>query len=196
MISYSMPTKRTVAPVRPKTAYFLASSDPRHSIHTRAATVSCPSLIDKQVTRPCPTVTTAIRLLRAGVDSSVVALWLGHEHVDTTQIYIVADLKVKKIRQRADPAPERPAGPISSPGRHPGLARHALTGDLQLTGEAVTPSGKRGWSIRQNVVSEPPNTLLSFSEMAAARDCAGIDRVGLARPAPRAGIHPRRLDHG
>ncbi len=33
-----------------------------------------------------------MRLLHAGVDTSVIALWLGHEHVETTQIYLHADL--------------------------------------------------------------------------------------------------------
>ena len=37
-----------------------------------------------------------MRLLHAGVDTSVIALWLGHEHVDTTQIYLHADLALKE----------------------------------------------------------------------------------------------------
>ena len=35
-------------------------------------------------------------LLQHGVDSSVIALWLGHESVETTQIYMHADLKLKE----------------------------------------------------------------------------------------------------
>lgn len=38
----------------------------------------------------------AMRLLHAGVDTSVIALWLGHESVDTTQIYLHADLELKE----------------------------------------------------------------------------------------------------
>jgi integrase len=34
----------------------------------------------------------AMDLLQAGVDRSVIALWLGHEHVETTQIYLEATL--------------------------------------------------------------------------------------------------------
>lgn len=68
----------------------------RIAIHTHAATGSCPSLADKHVTAHVLRHTTAMRLLHAGVDTSVIALWLGHEQVDTTQIYIVADLKVKE----------------------------------------------------------------------------------------------------
>ena len=40
--------------------------------------------------------TTAMRLLHAGVDTSVIALWLGHVSVETTQIYLHADLKLKE----------------------------------------------------------------------------------------------------
>jgi site-specific recombinase XerD len=37
-----------------------------------------------------------MRLLRAGVDTSVIALWLGHEQIETTQIYLHADLDLKE----------------------------------------------------------------------------------------------------
>ncbi len=37
-----------------------------------------------------------MRLLHAGVDTTVIALWLGHESVETTQIYLRADLAVKE----------------------------------------------------------------------------------------------------
>lgn len=40
--------------------------------------------------------TAAVRLLQAGVDRSVIALWLGHEQVETTQIYLHADLSIKE----------------------------------------------------------------------------------------------------
>lgn len=37
-----------------------------------------------------------MRLLRAGVDTSVIALWLGHERMETTQVYLHADLGIKE----------------------------------------------------------------------------------------------------
>src|SRR5260370_22271484 len=40
--------------------------------------------------------TTAVMLLQAGVDRSAIALWLGHESVETTQIYLDADLSIKE----------------------------------------------------------------------------------------------------
>ena len=37
-----------------------------------------------------------MRLLHAGVDTTVIALWLGHESVETTQMYVHADLTLKE----------------------------------------------------------------------------------------------------
>jgi site-specific recombinase XerD len=50
-----------------------------------------------------------MRLLHAGVDTSVIALWLGHENVETTQIYLHADLAIKeRALARTTPANSRP----------------------------------------------------------------------------------------
>lgn len=57
---------------------------------------SCPSLRDKRVTPHVLRHAAAMELLQAGVDRSVIALWLGHESVETTQIYIDADLALKE----------------------------------------------------------------------------------------------------
>ncbi len=40
--------------------------------------------------------TAAMRLLHAGIDTSVIALWLGHEQIETTQVYLHADLELKE----------------------------------------------------------------------------------------------------
>jgi integrase/recombinase XerD len=64
--------------------------------HSAAATAACPSLAAKKVTAHMLRHTAAMRLLHAGVDTSVIALWLGHEQVDTTQIYLHADLALKE----------------------------------------------------------------------------------------------------
>jgi len=48
---------------------------------------TCPSLRGKPITLHVLRHTAEMRLLHAGVDTSVIALWLGHEHVDTMQIY-------------------------------------------------------------------------------------------------------------
>ncbi len=57
---------------------------------------SCPSLQEKHVTPHVLRHTAAMRLLQAGIDRSVIALWLGHESVETTQIYLDADLALKE----------------------------------------------------------------------------------------------------
>ena len=62
----------------------------------RAAATKCPSLRDKRVTVHRLRHTMAMDLLQAGVERSVIALWLGHESVETTQIYLEATLAMKE----------------------------------------------------------------------------------------------------
>lgn len=64
--------------------------------HTNTASKKCHSLRDKRVSPHVLRHTTAVNLLRAGVDRTVIALWLGHEHIDTTQIYLAADMTMKE----------------------------------------------------------------------------------------------------
>ena len=61
-----------------------------------AASKACPSLEQKRVTVHRLRHTMAMDLLQAGVDRSVIALWLGHESVETTQIYLEATLAMKE----------------------------------------------------------------------------------------------------
>lgn len=56
----------------------------------------CPTLNGKNVTPHCLRHTAAMELLREGVGCTVIALWLGHEDVETTQVYLHADLQVKE----------------------------------------------------------------------------------------------------
>jgi len=64
--------------------------------HRMTASRVCPSLRDKRVTVHRLRHTTAMELLQGGVDRSVIALWLGHERVETTQIYLEATLAMKE----------------------------------------------------------------------------------------------------
>jgi integrase/recombinase XerD len=68
----------------------------RLDLHTRTAARGCPTLKHKTITPHALRHTAAMRLLHAGVDTSVIALWLGHENVETTQIYLHADLAIKE----------------------------------------------------------------------------------------------------
>ena len=60
------------------------------------AAAACPSLSRKRVTMHVLRHSAAMRLLQAGIDTSVIALWLGHEQIETTQIYLHADLEIKE----------------------------------------------------------------------------------------------------
>jgi len=62
----------------------------------RVAAARCPSLRGKRVSPHVLRHTTAMHLLQAGVDTSVIALWLGHESLETTHIYVEADLSAKE----------------------------------------------------------------------------------------------------
>lgn len=60
------------------------------------ATIGCPSLRERRISPHTFRHTTAMHLLQSGVDISVIALWLGHESLETTHIYLEADLKTKE----------------------------------------------------------------------------------------------------
>jgi site-specific recombinase XerD len=64
--------------------------------HAATAARACPSLKAKRVTVHLLRHTMALELLQAGVDRAVIALWLGHESVETTQIYLEATLAMKE----------------------------------------------------------------------------------------------------
>ena len=64
--------------------------------HVALATVTCPSLRGKRVTMHTLRHTAAMRLLLAGNDITVIALWLGHEQIATTNIYLHADMSHKQ----------------------------------------------------------------------------------------------------
>ncbi len=64
--------------------------------HRQTASGTCSSLKGKRVTVHRLRHTMAMDLLQAGVDRAVIALWLGHESVETTQIYLEATLAMKE----------------------------------------------------------------------------------------------------
>jgi integrase/recombinase XerD len=83
--------------------------------HVATARGHCASLRRKRVSPHCLRHTLAMDLLQSGVDRTVIALWLGHESPETTQIYFDADLAMK------EKALSRTAPLQAHPGRyHPG----------------------------------------------------------------------------
>jgi len=72
--------------------------------YAAAAQETCPSLTDKRVSPHLLRHTTAMELLQSGVDRTLIALCLGHESVETTQIYLDANLAIKEeILAKATP---------------------------------------------------------------------------------------------
>jgi integrase/recombinase XerD len=80
--------------------------------HTLTARQKCPTLQGKKVTPHTLRHTCAMNLLQSGIDTAVIALWLGHATTKTTQIYLHSDLGLK---QRAL---ARTAQPNTKPGRY------------------------------------------------------------------------------
>ncbi|MFT5430978.1 MAG: integrase/recombinase XerD [Myxococcota bacterium] len=80
--------------------------------HAETAAATCASLVGKRVTPHMLRHTTAVDLLQSGVDCTVIALWLGHESIRTTHIYLAADLALKE-KALARTAPHE-----TSPGRY------------------------------------------------------------------------------
>lgn len=82
----------------------------RLNLHVATARARCPALRGKHVTMHTLRHTAAMRLLHAGVDIAVIALWLGHEQITTTHIYLHADMNQK----------ERAIARVTPPGTTPG----------------------------------------------------------------------------
>jgi site-specific recombinase XerD len=80
--------------------------------HAITASRRCPTLTNKKVSPHVLRHTAAMNLLHAGVDSTVIALWLGHESVEATQIYLHADMAIKER------ALARTTPPDTAPGRY------------------------------------------------------------------------------
>jgi site-specific recombinase XerD len=77
--------------------------------HLRRAAATCPTLATKHVTMHTLRHTAAMRLLLAGNDITVIALWLGHEQLSTTNIYVHADMTHKQQAiDRARPLTAKP----------------------------------------------------------------------------------------
>jgi integrase/recombinase XerD len=80
--------------------------------HVAQARTDCPSLKEKHVSPHVLRHTAAMELLQAGVDHAVIALWLGHESAETTNIYLQASMALKeKALARTKP-------PTAQPGRY------------------------------------------------------------------------------
>nr|MCY0981532.1 tyrosine-type recombinase/integrase [Streptomyces tirandamycinicus] len=68
----------------------------RLAIHVGAATEACPTLLDKRVHPHVLRHSCAMSMLQAGVDTTVIALWLGYAGVRSTDAYVHADMTIKE----------------------------------------------------------------------------------------------------
>jgi integrase/recombinase XerD len=100
-------------PVFPSSRGGFLSADALQALvsrHVGAAGANCRSLVGRSITPHSLRHTAAMDLLRRGVDLTVIALWLGHESIETTQIYLHADMRMKeRALGHADPSGEAPA---------------------------------------------------------------------------------------
>lgn len=101
------------APVFPSARGGFLSADALQGLvsrHVRAACTSCSSLVGRTITPHTLRHSAAMALLWRGVDLTVIALWLGHESIETTQIYLHADMRLKeRALGHADPSGAKPA---------------------------------------------------------------------------------------
>jgi site-specific recombinase XerD len=68
----------------------------RLTVHTQTAAASCPTLTGRRIHPHVLRHTCAMALLQAGVDTTVIALWLGHAGVRSTDAYVHADITIKE----------------------------------------------------------------------------------------------------
>ncbi len=108
----SVTPEQPLLPNRFGAAMSRSGVEQRLQLAVMTAAESCPSLRARQISPHVIRHTTAMQLLQAGVDLAVIALWLGHEQVNTTHQYLEADLTMKE----ATLAKLQPPG--TTPGRH------------------------------------------------------------------------------
>ncbi len=76
------------------------------ALHVTIATTACPSLADKTISPHTLRHTCAMNLLQAGIDTSSIALWLGHANTRSTQAYLHADMTMKEAALAATAPPD------------------------------------------------------------------------------------------
>jgi site-specific recombinase XerC len=108
-LTATVPAGGFLFPTRTGTQMSTDAVAARLALHAHTAATICPSINADAITPHVLRHTAAMRLLTAGIDTTVIALWLGHESVETTQIYLHADITTKeKALARTTPTGTRP----------------------------------------------------------------------------------------
>ncbi len=119
-LTATIPAGGFLFPTRTGTRMSTDAVAARLALHAHTAATRCPSINASAITPHALRHTAAMRLLTAGIDTTVIALWLGHESVETTQIYLHADITTK----------ERALARTTPTGTRPG--RYTITEDTLL----------------------------------------------------------------
>jgi site-specific recombinase XerD len=112
LTEHAAPPSHPLFPTRTGTPLSHDAIEHRLAGHLSVARTTCPTLHAKHVTMHTLRHTAAMRLLHAGTDVAVIALWLGHEQIATAHIYLHADMRQKER------AIARVAPPGTAPGRY------------------------------------------------------------------------------
>jgi integrase/recombinase XerD len=112
LAEHAAPPSHPLFPTRTGTRLSHDAIERRLAGHLGVARTICPTLLGKHVTMHTLRHTAAMRLLHAGTDVAVIALWLGHEQIATAHIYLHADMSQKER------AIARVAPPGTTPGRY------------------------------------------------------------------------------
>ena len=99
----------------------------RVSTHAATAAQRCPSLRGKKIHPHVLRHSCAMSLLQAGVDTSVIALWLGHAGVRSTDAYVHADISIKEKALALTTPAARPARPLPPTGQGARVPREPVT---------------------------------------------------------------------
>lgn len=109
--------ERPLFPSRSGTPLTRSAITERLQRAVQSAVAKCPQLAGRRISPHTLRHSTAMHMLQAGVDITVIALWLGHEGPSTTHIYVEADLKMKERALNAVKPPEVSAVRYRPPGR-------------------------------------------------------------------------------
>ncbi|MDO5565872.1 MAG: tyrosine-type recombinase/integrase [Planctomycetia bacterium] len=79
----------------------------RLTLAVKRAQKQCKTLVNRNITPHTLRHTTAMHLLQSGTDITVIAMWLGHESIETTHIYVTSDMKLKEAALKTLQEPEQ-----------------------------------------------------------------------------------------